>query len=180
MVITLVVPVRRALRLEHLITDHHLDQLAKMLLLTGCCVIYSYIVEFFSAWYSGDAADRFVHFMAWPRGPYWPVFALMMLGNVIAPQLLWSGRVRRSPLVLLAVAVVVNVGMWCERFMIVVGSLSRDFLPSSWGQFAPTVTDLAIFGGTLGFFLFLFLSFLRFVPVVAVSELKEEALHAPR
>lgn len=175
MVITLVVPVRKVFGIEHLITDKHLDQLAKMLLLTGQCVLYSYAVEFFIAWYSGDVNERFVHFKAWPLGPYWPVFWLMILGNILAPQLLWSARVRRSPLVLVAIALLVNVGMWCERFMIVVGSLSRDFLPSSWGEYGPTATDLAIFGGTLSFFVFLFLAFLRFVPIVAVTELEEDA-----
>jgi molybdopterin-containing oxidoreductase family membrane subunit len=180
MVLTLVIPVRKVFRIEHLITAEHLDKLSKMLLLTGWCVIYSYAIEFFLAWKSGEPFDRYTHFVAWPLGPYWPIFWFMMIaGNVVAPQFLWSSRVRRSPAALLPICLMVNAGMWAERFMIVAGSLSRDFLPSSWGEYAPSVTDLSLLFGTFSFFAFLFLLFLRFVPIVAVSELKGE-VHAPR
>jgi molybdopterin-containing oxidoreductase family membrane subunit len=175
MTLTLVIPVRRFWKLEHVITEHHLGQLAKMLLLTGWCVILSYAIEFFTAWYSGDPVEKHVHFVAWPLGPYWPVFAVMMIGNVLAPQLCWSAKVRRSPAALFAISIAVNMGMWAERFMIVVGSLSRDFLPSSWGEYAPSVTDLGLLVGTISFFALLFLLFLKFVPVASLTELKEDA-----
>lgn len=179
MVLTLVIPVRRFWKLEHVITDLHLDKLAKMLLLTGWCVILSYTIEFFTAWYSGDVFERSVHLRAWPLGPYAPIFWVMIAGNVLVPQLLWSGRVRRSPLVLLGISLAVNAGMWAERFIIIVGSLSRDFLPASWGTYAPSATDLGLLAGTISFFALLFLVFLRFVPVVSIAELKEDA-HAAR
>jgi molybdopterin-containing oxidoreductase family membrane subunit len=179
MVLTLVIPVRAAFGLERVITARHLDLLAKMILVTGWIVASSYAIEFFMAYYSGDPFDRSVH-LSWATGPYRGLFWVTMACNVLVPQLLWSSRVRASTPALLAIALLVNVGMWGERFMIVVGSLSRDFLASSWRDYAPTGVDLSLFLGTMGFFLLLFLAFLRFLPVVAVSELKElrnELLH---
>jgi Ni/Fe-hydrogenase subunit HybB-like protein len=173
MVLTLIIPVRSAFGLERVITAHHLDKLAKMLLVTGWIVVYSYAVEHFMSWYSGDASERHLRFHAWPFGPYAGVYWLMLACNVLVPQALWLRSVRRSPAALLVIGLLVNVGMWCERFIIVVGGLSADHLPSSWRGYAPTLVDVGLFTGTIGFFLLLLIAFLRFVPSVALAEVKE-------
>jgi molybdopterin-containing oxidoreductase family membrane subunit len=175
MVLTLVIPVRAVFRLHDVITERHLDHLAKMVLVTGLIVLYSYGVEFFASWYGPSKVDRYVHLFQVPLGDYGWVLWLVVFCNCIAPQVFWFGRARRSLAVLFVVSILVNVGMWFERFMIVVGSLSRDFLPSSWRPYAPTWVDVALFLGTISFFVFLFLCFLRFVPMVPQAEVKELA-----
>jgi molybdopterin-containing oxidoreductase family membrane subunit len=173
MVITLVVPARRAFRMDNVITLSHLDALAKMVLVTAWVVIVSYVIEFFIGWYSGDPIEFYQYFIARPTGPGAPVFWAMIAGNVLAPQLLWSRRIRRSPLVLWFVAILVNVGMWSERFVIIVQSLERDFLPSAWASYTPTWVDISLLVGSMSFFTLLFLAFLRFVPFVPAFEMKE-------
>lgn len=174
MVITLVLPIRWALGLEDLITKRHVDLLAKMTLAMGWVVIYSYAVEYFISWYSGDAVDRYTHLVSLPFGRYAFVFWVMnMAANVLTPQVLWSSRLRSNTVLLFVASIVINVGMWSERFIIIVGSLSRDFLPSSWGNYCPTWVDLGLLFGSMSLFVFLFLAFLRFLPCVALSELKE-------
>ncbi|HET7755332.1 MAG TPA: NrfD/PsrC family molybdoenzyme membrane anchor subunit [Anaeromyxobacteraceae bacterium] len=172
MVLTLIIPARKAFGFEHVITEKHLENMAKVLLATGLMVAYGYLSEHFIAWYSGNKYEQFVF---WNRanGPYAPVYLLMLFCNVLVPQIFWSGRARRSIWVLWIASILVNVGMWCERFVIIVTSLHRDFLPSSWAIFKPTVVDWSILIGTIGFFGLLFLLFLRFVPSVSASEVKE-------
>jgi molybdopterin-containing oxidoreductase family membrane subunit len=177
MVATLLIPTRRAFRLENVITKRHLDALAKMILVTGWVVIYSYIVEDFCAWYGGDPVESYQMFVARPSGPGSTAFWLMLLGNVVAPNVLWLKRARTSPVVLFVVSIAVNVGMWCERFVIIVQSLERDFLPSAWRPYSPTYVDWSILAGTIGFFAFLFLGFLRYVPFVPAAEVKELNRH---
>ncbi|MDB4942148.1 MAG: Molybdopterin oxidoreductase [Labilithrix sp.] len=173
MVVTLMVPARRLYRLERFVTTRHLDNIGKMLLATGCIVTYAYIVEIWSAWYTGDAYERYTFLVMRPTGPFAWVFWIMITCNCAAPQLLWFRSIRRTPLALWLVAAAVQVGMWSERFVLIVTSQSRDFLPSSWGSYRPTVIDGALLFGTMSFFLFLFLLFLRFVPFIPVSEVKE-------
>jgi molybdopterin-containing oxidoreductase family membrane subunit len=173
MVVTLMVPARRLYRLERVITARHLDNIAKMLLVTGWMVTYSYVVEVWSAWYSGDESERYTYLVMRPFGPYALVFWLVIACNCVTPQLFWFRRIRTSPLALWLAALAIQVGMWSERFMLIVTSLSRDFLPSSWRTYRPTVVDAALLFGTLSFFLFLFLLFLRFVPFIPIAELKE-------
>jgi Ni/Fe-hydrogenase subunit HybB-like protein len=173
MVLTLTIPVRRVFKLENVITARHLDHLAKMVLLTGSIVAYSYAVEMFMAWYGANPYDRFVHLESWPRGPYAALFWIMVVCNVVVPQLFWSASLRRNVTVLFIASLLVNVGMWAERFMIIVGSLAQDWLPSSWQTYAPTWVDIGIFFGTISFFLFLFLAFLRWVPIIPAAEVKE-------
>jgi molybdopterin-containing oxidoreductase family membrane subunit len=173
MVLTLVIPVRAICGLHDVITQRHLDNCAKLLLVTGLIVAYGYLVEFFMAWYSGEHAEIYQYFVARPFGPARAVFWTMMFCNVVVPQLLWSRRVRRSVATLFVLSLLVNVGMWAERFEIIVASLEREYLPSMWANYAPTWVDLGIFAGTLGFFSLLFLLFLRFVPFVSSSEIKE-------
>ena len=171
MVITLAIPLRAVYGLEDVITERHLQNMAKILLATGLIVAYGYFIEAFMAWYSGNPYERYVH---WNRafGPYGPAYFGTLVCNVAVPQLLWLRRMRRSPLGLLVVAVIVNVGMWLERFMIVVESLHRDFLPSSWGMYYPTVWDWATLFGSFGLFLTLFFLFIRFVPMISISEMR--------
>ena len=147
--------------------------IGKMLLVTAFIVIYSYIVEFFIAWYSGDPNDIYQYFVARPTAEGRIAFYIMLLGNVVTPQLLWSSRFRRSPLALWIASIAVNLGMWSERFVIIVQSLERDFLVSSWRGYRPTYVDWSIFFGTICFFILLFLTFLRFVPFIPLSEVKE-------
>jgi len=163
------------------ITPRHFDAMAKMVLITSWIVFYSYIAEIFVAWYSGDRYELYQHLVNRPFGWYAWAFYVMMFCNCLVTQLFWSRRMRRNLTVLFAVAVLINLGMWLERFEIIVVSLSRDFLPSAWHIFVPTWVDLGILTGTLGFFGLLFLTFLRLVPFVPVSEMKQlrsELVHA--
>lgn len=173
MVLMLILPIRRIFHLEDVITNAHLNNIAKLLLATGSMLAYSYLCEAFTAWYSGDPFDRYMTFTARPLGPYALVFWAMTLVNVLTPQLFWSARLRRNTVVLFAASVLIWAGMWCERFVIIVTSLNRDFLPSSWHTFAPTWVDWSLLLGSLGLFAFLFLAFLRWVPFVSVNEVKK-------
>ncbi len=173
MVVTLVIPARAVFGLHDVITPRHLDNCAKLMLTTGLIVNYGYIVEFFMAWYSGDPAERYQYFVARPTGPNCAVFWTMLACNVGVTQLLWWRRIRRSVAALFVISILVNVGMWCERFVIIVQSLQQEFLPSKWHSYSPTWVDIGIFVGTLGFFSLLFLTFLRVLPFVAASEMKE-------
>jgi Ni/Fe-hydrogenase subunit HybB-like protein len=171
MVLTIAIPLRAVYKLEDFVTLRHLQNMAKILLATGLIVGYGYMIEAFMSWYSGSPYEKY---MMWNRltGPYWPVFWSLMLCNIVTPQFLWWKSVRSSPLVLWIIAVIVNVGMWLERFVIVVTSLHRDFLPSSWGMYYPTKYDWATYIGTLGFFVALFFLFIRFLPMISIFEMR--------
>ncbi len=171
MVLTLMIPARELFGLKDLVTDQHLDKMAKVLLATSLMVGYAYGVELFTAWYSVNLYERFA-FQNRLFGPLAWGYAIMVLCNVAFPQLLWLQRVRGSVWALFVISILVNVGMWFERFVIIVGSLERDFLPSSWGQFIPTWVDLLQMVGVFGLFSTLMLLFLRFLPMVALSEVK--------
>lgn len=171
MVITLAIPSRQFFGLRDLITLRHLDNMAKVMLATGLIVAYSYGMEFFTAWYSQSHYEQFA-FMNRALGPYRWAFWTMVFCNVVAPQLLWSKRLRTNLWALFAVAMCVNVGMWFERFVIIVTSLHRDFVPSSWAMYAPTWVDLGMLAGSFGLFFTLFLLFVRFLPIVAMAEVK--------
>lgn len=171
MVMTLVIPARQYFGLKDIITLRHLDNMAKVLLATGCIVGYAYSVEFFTAFYSGLEAEQFA-FTNRVFGPYAWAFWFMVLCNVIAPQFLWSKKLRQNLLVLFLVAMCVNCGMWFERFVIIVTSLTRDFLPGSWGDYVPSWVDICMFIGSFGLFFTLFLLFCRYLPMVAMAEVK--------
>jgi molybdopterin-containing oxidoreductase family membrane subunit len=147
--------------------------MARMTLVTGMIVTYSYVIESFTAWYSADRYERFVLLIDRPFGPYAVTYWLLIFCNCLVPQALWFKRVRVSDVALFAISILINVGMWTERFVLIVQSQSHDFLTSSWHTYTPTLIDGGIFIGTLSFFLFLFLLFLRFVPFIPLSELKE-------
>jgi molybdopterin-containing oxidoreductase family membrane subunit len=173
MVATLMVPMRRVFHLEHVITRRHLDNVAKMLLVTGWIVIYAYVIELFLAWYGADESEMYTQLHAFFYGPNGWVFWLTLACNCLVPQLYWSARVRQNAAALFVSSLFINVGMWSERFSIIVISLERDYLPSSWRAYAPTWVDWSILLGTISFFLFLFLAFLRLVPFIPVAEVKE-------
>ena len=173
MVLTLIIPVRALFRMEHVITLRHLDNCAKLVLTTGLMVTYGYLIEYFLAWYSGADDEIYQFFVARPTAPGSGAFYVMVAGNVLAPQLLWSPRIRRNLWALLLVSLLVNAGMWSERFVIIVLSLEREFNVSKWESYTPTWVDIGLLGGTLCFFALLFLLFLRFLPFVSASEVKE-------
>ena len=171
MVVTLMVIARKVYGIEDLITLNHLEKMNIIILLTGSMVGFAYITEFFMAWYSQVGYEQYA-FINRATGPYAWAYWIMMSCNLIAPQVFWFKRLRRSVPLMFAISILVNVGMWFERFVITVVSLHRDYLPSSWGYFTPTWVDVMTFVGSLGLFLTLFLLFLRFAPMVALSEVK--------
>jgi Ni/Fe-hydrogenase subunit HybB-like protein len=171
MVLTLLIPARSLYKLHDVITWNHIDVMCKIILLTGSMVGYSYFMEFFVAYYGANPFERFI-FLNRYFGPYWWVGYGMFTCNVIIPQLFWIRAFRRNIITVYFVAMCVNVGMWYERFAIIAVSLHRDFLPSSWGMYYPTWVDVFTFVGTIGLFLTLFLLFIRFFPMVAMSEVK--------
>jgi Ni/Fe-hydrogenase subunit HybB-like protein len=172
MVLILLVPLRRAFRLYDIVTDRHLDAIAKLMLAMGLMLVYSYVIETFMAWYSANAAERYTYLVARPFGPYAIAYWIMTALNVATPQLFWIRRFRTNTVVLFLASVGILIGMWMERFIIIVTSLNRDFLTSSWHIYIPTWVDWGVLAGSLGLFGFLFLLFVRFVPAVAISEVK--------
>jgi Ni/Fe-hydrogenase subunit HybB-like protein len=171
MVLTLIIPLRAIYKLQGLITARHLDLMAKVMMATGWIVIYGYFCEFFNAWRSGDIFDRFVDVNR-AVGPYAAYFWALMFCNVVTPQLLWARRLRQNTVVLFFVALLVNVGMWIERFVIVVTSLHRDYLPSSWGMYHATFWDYSTLLGSVGLFVALLFLFLRFLPAISMVEMR--------
>jgi Ni/Fe-hydrogenase subunit HybB-like protein len=171
MVITLMVVCRVAFGLTHLITKLHFERMARLILLTGTIVGYAYGIEFFIAWFSGNPFERYA-FVNRAFGPYAWAYWTMISCNVLVPQIFWSKRMRTSIPVLFVVSIFVNIGMWFERFVIIVTSLHRDFMPSSWDYFVPTLWDVLTLVGSFGLFFTLFTLFVRYVPMVAMSEVK--------
>jgi Ni/Fe-hydrogenase subunit HybB-like protein len=171
MVLTLMVPGRELFGLKDLITPRHLENICKVLLATGTMVGYAYATEFFIAWYGGNRYEQFA-FINRAFGPFAWAYWTMVACNVISPQLFWFRKFRTSPWLMFAVSIFVNIGMWFERFVITVTSLHRDFLPSSWGMYAPTWVDIGMFAGSFGLFFTLYLLFCRYLPVVAMAEVK--------
>jgi molybdopterin-containing oxidoreductase family membrane subunit len=171
MVLTLLVIARVAYNIEDIITINHLEKMNIIILVTGTIVGFAYITEFFIAWYSGVEYEQYA-FLNRAFGPYAWAYWIMMTCNLITPQLFWFKKIRRSIPAMFVLSIIVNIGMWYERFVIVTTSLHRDFLPSSWGYYAGTWVDVFTFIGTMGFFLMMFLLFLRFLPMVAMAEVK--------
>jgi molybdopterin-containing oxidoreductase family membrane subunit len=171
MVLTLMIPVRKFYGLDDIITLRHLNNMAKVTLATGMVVAYGYSFEAFFGYFSADTYERF---MIWNRmtGPYAPFYWCLILCNIITPQFLWSKKIRTSPGILWCISIIVNIGMWLERFVIVVTSLHRDFLPSSWSMYWPTIWDWAIYTGTLGFFMTMIFLFIRVLPMITIFELR--------
>jgi Ni/Fe-hydrogenase subunit HybB-like protein len=171
MVLTLAIPIRKYYHLEDLVTMRHLDIMAKVMLGTGLIVAYGYVIEAFLAFYSGDQYEIYMMTNRF-HGPYAPLYWMLISCNILIPQLLWSKKVRRNVGLLFLLSLVVNTGMWLERFVIVVISLSRDFIPSSWGMYYPTRWDWATYIGTFGLFFTLFFLFIRFLPMISIVEVR--------
>ena len=177
MVLTLSIPLRAMYGLRDFITMRHLDNMAKIMLGTGLIVAYGYMMEAFFAWYSGNQYEQFT---IWNRmtGPYWYMYWLLIACNVVAVQLLWFKKVRSTPALLFVMSLIVNFGMWLERYVIVVTSLHRDFLPSSWGMYSGTRWDIALYVGTIGLFLSLLFLFIRVLPMISIFEMRTILPHA--
>ncbi|MCS6927934.1 MAG: polysulfide reductase NrfD [Saprospiraceae bacterium] len=171
MVQTLTVITRKALKLEDYITINHIDSMNKVIVLTGTIVGVAYLTELFIAWYSGYIYEQFAFYNR-VFGIYWWAYFAMMFCNVVSPQLFWSRRIRRSIWWTFFLSIVVNIGMWFERFVIIATTLARDYVPSAWSYYRPTWVEIAIFSGTIGLFFFLFMIFTRVAPVVAIAEVK--------
>ncbi len=171
MVLVLAIPLRHVYGLKGLITDKHLDNSAKVMLATGLIVGYAYILETFTAWYSGNVYENAA---IWHRmtGPYASVYWALISCNIVAPQLLWFKKVRSTPTLLFIASLIVLVGMWLERYVIIVSSLAQDFLTSSWRIFSPTRWDWATYLGTIGLFTFLFFLFIRLLPMISIFEVR--------
>ncbi|HEU0005662.1 MAG TPA: NrfD/PsrC family molybdoenzyme membrane anchor subunit [Terriglobia bacterium] len=171
MVLILAIPIRAFYRLEDFITMRHLDNMAKIILVTGLIVSYGYMMEAFFGWYSANPYESFM-ILNRMKGPYATIYWLLIACNVLAPQAFWFKSMRASIPALFIVSVIVSFGMWFERFIIVVTSLHRDFLPSSWGMYYPTKWDFGMFFGTIGLFISLLFLFLRFLPMISIFEMR--------
>ena len=171
MVITLMVPLRTIFKLEDVITVRHVELMCKVILATGSIVGYAYGMEVFIAWYGGNPYEAYA-FQNRAFGPYWWAYWIMISCNVLSPQFFWFKKIRTNMVYVFILSIFVNIGMWFERFVIVVTSLHRDYLPSNWGYYSPTDVDVLTYVGTFGFFMALFLLFIRFLPLIAISEVK--------
>ena len=185
MVLTLMLVARQIMGLKDYITMAHIESMNKVIVMTGSIVGIAYLTEFFVAWYSGNVYEQwafirnrvadpliFGPMLGVEPAPYWWAYWGMMTCNVISPQFFWFKKLRRNILVTFILSIVINIGMWFERFVIIVTSLHRDFIPSSWVYYSPTWVEVGIFVGTMGIFMTLFLIFARFLPVVAMAEVK--------
>jgi molybdopterin-containing oxidoreductase family membrane subunit len=171
MVLTLMIPLRALYGLQDFITERHLDNMGKVMLVAGLIVAYGYFMEQFMAWYSASLYEGFL-MQNRMFGPYGVIYWALITCNILVPQILWSRRVRLSTFWLFVVSMFVNVGMWMERFIIVVGSLHRDYMPSSWDMYYPTIWDWALYLGTIGFFVLAFFLFVRGLPLIAIHEIR--------
>ena len=171
MVLTLMIPMRTLFKMEEIITKRHLEYMCKVIIATGSIVGYAYAMEFFIAWYGGNPYELYA-FKNRATGDYWWAYWIMISCNVISPQLFWFKWCRTNVWFIFVISIFINIGMWFERFVIVVTSLHRDFLSSSWGYYSPTYVDILTFVGTFGLFMTLFLLFVRYLPMIALAELK--------
>ncbi|HWD18665.1 MAG TPA: NrfD/PsrC family molybdoenzyme membrane anchor subunit, partial [Verrucomicrobiae bacterium] len=172
MVLNIIIPLRKLYHLEKIIPMRYMNNMANIMLVTGLMVAYGYFIEAYMAWYSGEVFDRYMMFNR-AFGPYGWLFWILVLTNIAIPQLLWFRGVRTNLLALWLVALSVNVGMWLERFVIVITSLHRDFVPASWRMYYPTRWDWMTFFGSMGLFLTLLFLFVRFLPMISMTEVRE-------
>src|SRR6516164_890941 len=176
MVLSIAIPLRKAYDLEDFITMRHLENMAKVMLATGLIVAYGYFIEFFMALYSGNKFDVFL-VQQRLHGPYSPYYYALILCNILTPQVLWIQKVRTNVAALFVMSLVINIGMWLERFVIVVISLTRDFVPSAWGRYQATFWDYSTFIGTIGLFVSLLFLFVRALPAISIAEMRELVAH---
>jgi molybdopterin-containing oxidoreductase family membrane subunit len=177
MVMVILIPLRKWCGLEKIITMSHMDKIAKLTLVSGLIIAYIYLMEFFIAWYSGDPYEKWVFGHRLFGHTYW-ILGWMLIGiNVCVTQLLWFKKIRSNLAALFIIGVLINCGMWCERFVIVVGSLYQEFLPANWGKYMPTIWDIGLYIGTLGAFFMLYLLFVKYLPMIAIAEVKGAVPH---
>ncbi len=176
MVLTMMIPVRRIFGLEEYITDYHFENMSRFLLLTSIIVGYAYAAEYFTAWYSGVEAEQ-TSFWLRAFGPYWVSTWVMILCNAVFPHILWFKRARTHIPTIFVLSVLINVGMWFERYVIIITGLSREYNPTTWGIYTPSWYELGIVAGSFSFFCMFFLIFLKLFPVIAIAEIKELAIH---
>jgi hypothetical protein len=169
--LTIAIPLRTFYHLEDVITLRHLQNMGKILLATGMIVGYGYLMETFMAFYGGNQFETY-HIMNRMFGRYAPVFWILVACNVVVPQMLWFNYFRSKPWVLFAISLAVNLGMWLERYMIVVVALHRDYMPSAWGMYQPTIWDITTFVGSMGLFVWLMFLFIRFLPMISIAEMR--------
>jgi molybdopterin-containing oxidoreductase family membrane subunit len=183
MLITLLVPLRELYKLRDIITLRHIDMCCRFVLLMALLISYIYLMEFFIAYYGGSPNERFTFYQDRIFGPYGSTWLCMLIFNSFIPMLFWSKKIRRNPWLAFGIVVFPSIGMWLERFVIIVSSVHRDFLPSSWGMFYPTYVDIFTFTGTFGVFFLMYLLFIRFLPMIAIAEIRavlpEANPHAP-
>jgi Ni/Fe-hydrogenase subunit HybB-like protein len=172
MVLTIAIPLRRLYKLEDLITMRHLKNMGMVMLATGMIVAYGYMIETFMAWYSGDIFEKYM-MMNRMFGPYGWMYWLLILFNILIPQALWFRSLQTNVMALFVIAISVNIGMWLERYVIVVVSLHRDHMPSAWGMYSGTIVDYGVFAGTLGLFVALLFLFIRVLPMISIFEMRE-------
>jgi len=171
MVLTLLLIARKTMRLEEYITIKHIENMTKVIIVTGGIVTLSYATEFFMAWYSGNGYEQFV-FLNRAMGPYSWAYWTMVACNLLTPQFFWFKKIRRNPALVFILSIFINVGMWFERFVIIVTSLHRDYLPSSWAMYKPTLIEIGTLIGSFGLFFTLFMLFIRFMPIISMGEVK--------
>jgi molybdopterin-containing oxidoreductase family membrane subunit len=176
MVLTMMIPVRRIYGLEKYITDYHFENMSRFILLTSIIVGYAYGAEYFMAWYSGVESEQ-TAFYKRAFGPYWISTWTMILCNGVFPQILWFKKARTHIPTLFVLSVLINIGMWFERYVIIITGLSSEYNPATWGIYTPSWWELGIVAGSFAFFAHLFLIFLKLFPVVAIAEVKEIAIH---
>ncbi|HEY9114623.1 MAG TPA: NrfD/PsrC family molybdoenzyme membrane anchor subunit [Bacteroidales bacterium] len=172
MVLTLMIILRKLYRFKDIVTDGHLDAIARILTFISLIMGTAYMTELFMAWYSGSEYEMFTFMKNRVTGQYTFAFWTMIICNAIIPQLFWFKKIRKNITIVFIISLFINVGMWFERYVIIVTSLSKDFLPASWANYSPTITEFAVFAGTLGLFVLGVLAFFRFVPTIAISEVK--------
>jgi molybdopterin-containing oxidoreductase family membrane subunit len=176
MVLVLMIPVRRIWGLDHIITDYHFENMSRFILFTSLICGYAYAAEYFIAWYSGVEFEQ-TSFWLRAFGPYWIATWIMISCNVIFPQLLWFPKLRTNVPFLFVLAVLINIGMWFERYVIIITSLSREFIPAMWGLYIPSIPELSVLVGSFCWFSMFFLIFLKLFPVIAMAEMKELLIH---
>jgi Ni/Fe-hydrogenase subunit HybB-like protein len=180
MTLLLAIPLREICNLKDLITMKHLENMGKVMLATGLIVFYGYLAEVFFGWYSANTYEQWMTFQNRMFGPYWWSYWSLILCNGLIPQLLWWKHIRTNVWALFTISIFVSIGMWLERFVIIVTSLSQEFLPAMWAVYTPTIVDWMIYIGTMGFFCLLFLLFARLLPVISIAEMRELILHHGR
>ena len=172
MVLTIMILIRKAFKLQEFVTQSHLNSMAKVLLFGSMVLGLAYATELFVAWYSGSEYEIFTFFKSRATGTYSTAFWIMVVCNAIIPQLFWFRKIRSNLKMLFIISVIINIGMWYERFVILISSLTQDYLPSSWSSYSPTIVDIGIYVGTFGIFFSGMLMFIRYIPIIAISEVK--------